>query len=478
MKKLYIISLLVLCWVAAGCSDWLDVAPSNQVNEEELYSTGDGYRHALNGVYLDLGTSTLYGQNLSWGFLDLLAQYYSSSSLNRENVYYQALNYEFEDSDVKSTISSIWSRAYNNIANCNNLINQITDADPLLFAQGEFEKNMIHGEALALRAFIHFEILRMFAPAMIKDDHKAYMPYVDVYPTLVPEYETNEEILKKVITDLKEAKRMLAECDITEEHKVWMSVNLRMLGSNISTGDIAEDDVFFAYRGYRMNYYAITAMLARVYFWKGEYKLAYDEAKEVLDAVDNNGRKCFSFMPYAELGENLKDYNSIIMCFFNKTLQENYEPFIMKSSQNRFYLVGFEKGQNELDRRLTVLLGSEGTNNYSRKYDIPLGTDGTDMIPNLRLSEMYYIMGEYFAREDNFTEAGKMLDEVRFNRGIVTTDLKSSIATLDNYHTEMLNDMRKEFVGEGQLFYQYKRLDKKPVNKAIFVFDKPNNEDV
>ena len=51
MKKLYTISLLVLCLVAAGCSDWLDVAPSNQVNEEELFSTGDGYRHALNGVY-------------------------------------------------------------------------------------------------------------------------------------------------------------------------------------------------------------------------------------------------------------------------------------------------------------------------------------------------------------------------------------------------------------------------------------------
>ena len=27
-----------------------------------------------------------------------------------------------------------------------------------LFEQGELEKNMIHGEALALRAFIHFEI--------------------------------------------------------------------------------------------------------------------------------------------------------------------------------------------------------------------------------------------------------------------------------------------------------------------------------
>ena len=345
MKKLYTISLLVLCIVTTGCSDWLNVAPSNQVNEENLFSTGNGYRNALNGVYLDLGTSTLYGQNLSWGFMDLIAQYYSPVELNKERVYYQALNYKFEHTDVKSIISSIWSRSYNNIANCNNLINQVSNASPSLFEQGELEKNMIHGEALALRAFIHFEILRMFAPAMMKDDHKAYMPYVDVYPTFVPAYETNEEILKKVVADLKEAKRMLAQCDITEEHREWMAINPRMLGIDLSAGDIAEEDVFFAFRGYRMNYYAITAILARVYFWNGEYELAYNEAKEVLDATyDDDGQKCFSFMEYLELGNSMKDYNSIIMCFFNKTLQEDYEPFITKSSKDVFYLADFEKG--------------------------------------------------------------------------------------------------------------------------------------
>lgn len=481
MKKLYTISLLVLCFVAAGCSDWLNVAPSNQVNEENLFSTGDGYRNALNGVYLDLGTSTLYGQNLSWGFMDVIAQYYSSADLNKERVYYQALTYKFEHTNVKSIISSIWSRSYNNIANCNNLINQVSNANPSLFVQGEFEKNMIHGEALALRAFIHFEILRMFAPAMMKDDHKAYMPYVDVYPTFVPAYETNEEILKKVIADLKEAKRMMAQCDITEEHRGWMSTNPRMLGSGLSTGDIAEEDVFFAFRGYRMNYYAITAILARVYFWNGEYELAYNEAKEVLDATyDDDGQKCFSFMEYLELGNNMKDYNSIIMCFFNKTLQENYEPFIMKGGdKDLFYLVDFEKGEKELDQRLLEgMIGSERSSKYSRKYNIPLGTNGSDMIPGIRLSEMYYIMGEYFARTNNFIKAGEMLDEVRFNRGIITTNLKNTITTLDGYHTEMLKDMRKEFVGEGQLFFQYKRLDKKPAQNAILVFEKPDNEDV
>lgn len=129
-------------------------------------------------------------------------------------------------------------------------------------------------------------------------------------------------------------------------------------------------------------------------------------------------------MEYLELGNNMKDYNSIIMCFFNKTLQEDYEPFITKSSKDVFYLADL-KGRKELDQRLLEdMIGSERSNKYSRKYDISLGTYGSDMIPGIRLSEMYYIMGEYFARTNNFIKAGEMLDEVRFNRGIITTNLK------------------------------------------------------
>ena len=71
-----------------------------------------------------------------------------------------------------------------------------------------------------------------------------------------------------------------------------------------------------------------------------------------------------------------------------------------------------------------------------------------------------------------------MLDEVRYARGILTTNMENSIGSLEGFHTELLKDMRKEFVGEGQMFFQYKSMDKKPVDNAIFVFDKPDNEDV
>ena len=76
MKKLYTMLLLVISLCTASCSDWLDVSPSNQVNGDKLFEIGDGYRNALNGIYLNLGTSSMYGQTMSWGFLDAIAQYY------------------------------------------------------------------------------------------------------------------------------------------------------------------------------------------------------------------------------------------------------------------------------------------------------------------------------------------------------------------------------------------------------------------
>lgn len=117
----------------------------------------------------------------------------------------------------------MWSKGYNVIASCNNLIHNISEADAMLFDGVEMEKNMIWGEALALRALMHFELLRMFAPSMEVDDGKAYIPYVDEYPVITTTYYTNAEILKKIEADFKEARRLVAMCDV-EQHPEWMPI--------------------------------------------------------------------------------------------------------------------------------------------------------------------------------------------------------------------------------------------------------------
>ena len=104
----------------------------------------------------------------------------------------------------------------------------------------------------------------------------------------------------------------------------------------------------------------------------------------------------------------------------------------------------------------------------------PLGHAGEAMLNEISLK----YLGEYFAHNDEFSKAGEMLDKVRYARGISTTNLASSIGSLEVFHTQLIKEMRREFVGEGQMFFQYKRLDQKPKDNIVFVFDKPNNEDV
>ena len=56
MKKIYrtIISLACLALTFSSCQDWLDLYPSDEIKEEYLFSSGDGFRTALNGIYRKL----------------------------------------------------------------------------------------------------------------------------------------------------------------------------------------------------------------------------------------------------------------------------------------------------------------------------------------------------------------------------------------------------------------------------------------
>lgn len=158
MKKLYTMLLLVISLCTASCSDWLDVSPSNQVNGDKLFEIGDGYRNALNGIYLNLGTSLCMGK-LCHGIYDAIAQYYKtdngSNFIPKTSAYYKSAKFQFEDSDVKTFISNIWSVSYNNIANCNNLILNVSEASPSVFKEGEFEKHDL-GRSIGIARFYAF----------------------------------------------------------------------------------------------------------------------------------------------------------------------------------------------------------------------------------------------------------------------------------------------------------------------------------
>jgi hypothetical protein len=73
----------------------------------------------------------------------------------------------------------------------------------------------------------------------------------------------------------------------------------------------------------------------------------------------------------------------------------------------------------------------------------------------MRLSEMYYIAAESSYASDPVTAVG-YVDSVRNARGVDTLQVSSP----DDFMTQLVKEARKEFYGEGQLFYMYKRLNR------------------
>lgn len=477
IKILYVVLPLLL----GACSNWLDVQPSNEVEEGDLFNSGSGYRTALNGIYKDMSSTSLWGQELTWGFADVVAQYYSRSNLGASNKpYNRAVQYLYDDMNLEPLIQNIWSTGYNVIANCNNLIANISKEDTVKFEEKRIERDMIHGEAIACRGFMHFELLRYFAPSLKEAGNDLYMPYFDKFPSLMESYLSVPDMIKKIERDLLDARDILATTDTLEGMLYLLPTSCRYEGTGGPT------DIFFNYRGFRMNYTAVTAALARLYFYADRLEDAAKMATEVIDFVDDTGAKIFTFTPRSEYAVKTKLYDELIFALSQRKLTENVEKYDESIDSEGQLAVDYWDWLDWIeedagDRRLSkdgglVRIVEEYELVFSRKYynsaDIKEGNKR--MIPVIRLSEMYYIRGEYYASLGDFGKAVQELENVRGARGCTVGRISAS--DMDEWHELILNDAKKEFWGEGQLFHFYKKYNVKPSSKTNFVLPLPQNE--
>ena len=69
-------SLLFAMLGMIGCSDWLDVQPKTSMPEEDLFAEEFGFQDALTGFYLKMGAPELYGREMTYNYMDMLAGRY------------------------------------------------------------------------------------------------------------------------------------------------------------------------------------------------------------------------------------------------------------------------------------------------------------------------------------------------------------------------------------------------------------------
>src|SRR5690349_1125011 len=87
----------------AGCKKWLGVDAPLKVDENTVYSNEQGFRDVLNGVYLQMGATSLYGRDMDFGLMSVLGRSYDTTiSPAIGNLYYEGARYNFQDAAVRS----------------------------------------------------------------------------------------------------------------------------------------------------------------------------------------------------------------------------------------------------------------------------------------------------------------------------------------------------------------------------------------
>ncbi|MFN8208072.1 MAG: RagB/SusD family nutrient uptake outer membrane protein [Bacteroidales bacterium] len=403
IKQLFL--SLTLIYLLTGC-DVLNVEPEDSIPAASAFKDKTGIERGILGSYSDFQSLSYYGR----AFLVF-------SDLAADNLIHppDATNSDFAEIDnnallpENSAVWNFWSAAYSGINTANNVIVKV----PEMTDMSDEEKNAALGELYFIRALNHFNLMNIFGPVPLKTKPTVGAKNLDAARNTVA------EVYKQIIDDLSFA----------EQHLGNSSTKIRATK------------------------FAATALLARVYLYKGDYDLAWEKADTVIKAGGYT---------------LLDDYSSI---FSNDGSAETiFEIDFTELDRNRIAEYNFPKslnGRREVapapllisafsaddTLRKNVTIAYDGANAYANKYnDLSKGADNVIV---LRLAEMYLIRAESEVRKASF-DANAVQDDINEIRG--RAHLPPTAATS---REELLlvieNERRLEFAFEGHRWFDLVR---------------------
>ena len=475
-------SALFCTVVFASCSKWLDVKPESQVAAEQLFTTQTGFEEALNGVYTRCSQPGQYGNELTFGFPDVLAQNYSISALDYQ-AYLQTSIYNYSDLNFVSRKDTVWSGLYNAIADCNLILANIEGGKKILSA---VDYAVIKGEALGMRGYLHFDLLRMFAPSYASNPDAPAIPYITDFTDKVTPLSTVSGTLALIIKDLDSAKILLKSVD-----PILSGSYVVGYVSDHNATEQSNPALFLQSRRTRLNYYAVCGALARAYLYMNDQADALSNALEVIHSNKFPWTNTTDLISANPQTVDRVLYKELLFCWYIPTmgldLQNRFVDvtgsYISATGGANLYETGGIGGSDlrykQWFQPITDVSGGRlDVVKYSRDVDTNLAPL---VAPALRLSEMYYIAAEC-SYDANPGQATAYVDSVRFHRGVGTA---MTAINKQDFLTQLVKEARKEFYGEGQIFYMYKRLGMPivapsglsyPASNSIFVLPLPNNE--
>lgn len=448
--------------VSVSCNDWLNVTSSSELQADKLYETRTGFHEALTGVYMTMTNST-YGQAYNWTVNNYSAYPYK---INSQLEISEIQKHKYTNTRIKSIHSTMWSDGYNIIANINIILRELENRRHVVTSDIEYK--LIKGELLALRALVHFDLMRMFGVNdwSAANASKLTVPYITVYSAEVTPQRSYAETETLLLADLNTALECLKEVDpiIVEPSDAFEST--------------LNADGYWTKRNKHMNYYAVAALAARVYQWKNELDTAAEYAQDVIDGVFDAGLVSWidADAMLKETSDDYRDWNFTTEHVFSLDVTGLYsvvQPILFSNQSSSLYIedsfvnllfpatdpqTGSLAGLEDLrGSAMQMKYTNLGYVHYKYYGSSNFHSDYRNRIAMTRISEMYYIVADYLISIGDNENALKQMDIVRSHRGI-TSEYPAEVDAA----VELTKEYYREFIGEDKLFYflKYKNVEK------------------
>lgn len=509
-SKITIFTIALLVIVSTSCKKWLDISSKSEITSEQQFSDITGFRDAVIGVYTKLAKPELYSKEMTWRTVEFLSQNYavvaSAPDLN-------VPRYLWNTAPLPERREMIWAGAYSAIANINQIL-EFHEKNRAVFERTPITDSLIKGEMLALRAFLHFDMMRLYGKGNLGTRSNIMqentIPYVTEFTRIAKEQRSNKKTLELLKKDISEAIIYL-EADPLSKLRASSAYYSSELASGFisttSTGTSTPN------RKMRMNYWAAKALYARILLWEGTPESKAEALKQSLEVIGNSalsnglGEGDGAYYTWTALSEldkaqwplnNTAFVNEQLFTlsvekllsiqtisggssasWFNATNPNAQYSVIFLTDDRKKLIFEYPSTIFASDYRANQGLrgmGSTSTNfSITKLYNVAFtaavgstpetpATPATlnNRIPLIRVTELFYIAAECLlepgANYDK-VKAVALLNKVRNQRNITSAyNLSAGALTDEQIKEEITKEYMKEFIGEGQLFFYYKRL--------------------
>ena len=443
-----------------SCNKWLEATSSTQVSDITLFSSRSGFQDALCGVYISMGSEFEYGEMWTWYVNDLAYGPYAQQS---SPLLTAIQNHDWNSNYVTPLTEGMWRAGYFSIANANKVLYELDEKPDIV--SDRIERNLMKGELLALRAYIHFDLMRMFGLAQLKEaDYEKYtVPYVTTYDKEPTPQKTYRETLTLLEKDLDEAILLLEEDPVRGNASAEFMAN-------------ANADGFWDARDKRMNYFAAKALKARVLLFRGEPDAAAAQAREVIDEtaaagvvkwVDaeamtkatSNDVVDWTFSSEQLFALEVSGLQSLTDAMLFNTLTTGASSIIIDKNISDITIFNPVIISASEDIRGPALMYKFYGNQYRPyKYynNSSYAPQYRNRVPMIKISEMYLIIAEAAAEKGDDAKVKEVLSEIRSHRGI--QDVESSFFGFSLGMDTVFLEYVKEFIGESIGYYAARRM--------------------